>query len=279
MARLVQPGVEKLLGQPLIIENRPGAGGLLAIDAVAKSPPDGYVIGVGGTAALGSNHGFQAKGTIESRKDVAPVTGLAGSPFMLAAAPSFQGKSVRDIIALAKAPGQQADHRPRRQRHAHASDRRAVQPDGGDQARARPLSRHGAGGDRPDRRPRGVRHHPIRRRRMAAIEAGKIKAVAVTSLKRSAAPARHSNLRRVRRAGLRVQRLVRHRGARRHAGRRDRQAQRRVREGPQRSGDRQAHPRARRRAAADDAGASSACSSRRRPRKWLKVAGSSPQPN
>src|SRR3954470_15371393 len=60
MARIVQPGVEKLLGQPLVIENRPGAGGLIAIDAVAKSAPDGYVIGLGGTAALGSNAAFQA---------------------------------------------------------------------------------------------------------------------------------------------------------------------------------------------------------------------------
>jgi tripartite-type tricarboxylate transporter receptor subunit TctC len=102
MARLVQSGVEKLLGQPLIIENRPGAGGLLAIDAIAKSAPDGYVIGVGGTATIGSHQGFQAKGTIEVRKDVAPVTGLAGSPFILAASPSFQGMTVRDIIASAK---------------------------------------------------------------------------------------------------------------------------------------------------------------------------------
>ncbi len=48
IARLVQPGVEKLLGQPLVIENRPGAGGLIAIDAVAKAAPDGHVIGLGG---------------------------------------------------------------------------------------------------------------------------------------------------------------------------------------------------------------------------------------
>lgn len=105
MARLVQPAVEKLLGQPLVIENRAGASGLIAIDAVAKAPPDGYVIGVGGIAALGSNHAFQAKPVYEPRKDIVPVTGLAGSPFMLAAAPSFQGKSLQDVIALVKAKG------------------------------------------------------------------------------------------------------------------------------------------------------------------------------
>jgi tripartite-type tricarboxylate transporter receptor subunit TctC len=105
IARLVQPHVEKLLGQPVVIENRPGAAGLIAIEAVAKSPPDGHVIGLGGTAALGSNHGFQPKASYEPRKDVVPVTGLAGSPFILAASPSFQGKSLRDVIALAKVQG------------------------------------------------------------------------------------------------------------------------------------------------------------------------------
>src|SRR5512134_917097 len=82
IARVVQPGVESLLGQPLVIENRPGAGGQIAIDAVAKSPPDGYLIGLGGTAALGSTAGFQASAQ-EVRRDLAPVTGLAGSPFIL----------------------------------------------------------------------------------------------------------------------------------------------------------------------------------------------------
>jgi tripartite-type tricarboxylate transporter receptor subunit TctC len=101
MARIVQQGVEKLLGQPLVLENRPGAGGLIAIDAVAKSAPDGHVIGLGGTAALGSSHAFQAKGQ-DVRKDVVPVTGLAGSPFILAAPTSFQGNSARDVIAAAK---------------------------------------------------------------------------------------------------------------------------------------------------------------------------------
>jgi tripartite-type tricarboxylate transporter receptor subunit TctC len=105
MARIVQPGVEKLLGQPLVLENRAGAAGLIAAEAVAKAAPDGYVIGLGGTAALGSTVGFQASMSAEPRKDLAPVTGLAGSPFILAATPSFPAKSVQEIIALAKARG------------------------------------------------------------------------------------------------------------------------------------------------------------------------------
>jgi tripartite-type tricarboxylate transporter receptor subunit TctC len=102
MARIVQPGLEKLLGQSVVVDNRPGAGGMLAIDMVAKSPPDGYVIGLGGAGALGTNLGLQEKMSYDPIKDIAPVTALAGSPFILAASPSLKGKSLREIIALAK---------------------------------------------------------------------------------------------------------------------------------------------------------------------------------
>src|SRR6266571_3873327 len=61
MARIVQPGVEKLIGQPIVIENRAGAGGMIAIEAIAKAQPDGYVIGLGGAGALGTNLGLQEK--------------------------------------------------------------------------------------------------------------------------------------------------------------------------------------------------------------------------
>jgi tripartite-type tricarboxylate transporter receptor subunit TctC len=183
MARLVQPVVEKLLGQTLIIENRPGAGGLLAIDAVAKSPPDGYVIGVGGTAALGSHHGFQAKGTMDVRKDVAPVTGLAGSPFILAASPAFQGKTVRDIIALAKAQkltiGHGGNgtlmHLTAELFNQMAGTQLALVPYRGMAPVVTDLiGSHVAF---------GISDPPSA---VAAVEAGKIRAVAVTSLKRSA---------------------------------------------------------------------------------------------
>ncbi len=105
MARIVQPGLERLLGQPIVIENRAGAGGMLAIDVVAKAAPDGYVIGLGGAGALGTNLALQEKMPYDPRKDVAPVSGLAGSPFILAAAPSFPGTSLREVIARAKASG------------------------------------------------------------------------------------------------------------------------------------------------------------------------------
>jgi len=90
MARIVQLGVERLLGQSIVIENRAGAGGMIAIDMIAKAPPDGYTIGLGGAGALGTNLGLQEKMSYDPQKDVVPVTGLAASPFILAATPSFQ---------------------------------------------------------------------------------------------------------------------------------------------------------------------------------------------
>lgn len=105
MARIMQPGLEKELGQPVVVENRPGAGGMIAIDMIAKAEPDGYLIGLGGAGALGTNLGFQTM-PYDPRKDVTPITGVASSPFILAGSASLRGKSLRDIIAMAKQSGQ-----------------------------------------------------------------------------------------------------------------------------------------------------------------------------
>jgi tripartite-type tricarboxylate transporter receptor subunit TctC len=108
IARIVQPHVERELGQTLVIENRPGAGGAIAIGMVAKSPPDGYLIGLGGAAGLGISLGVQENVAYDARKDLAPVTGLASVPFILAASNSLRGKTLRDIIAMAKQPNKLA---------------------------------------------------------------------------------------------------------------------------------------------------------------------------
>jgi tripartite-type tricarboxylate transporter receptor subunit TctC len=105
MARIVQPGLERLLGQTIVIENRAGAGGMIAIDVVAKAAPDGYVLGLGGAGALGTNLALGEKMSYDPRKDVAPITGLAGSPFILAASPAFQGTSLREVLAQARGAG------------------------------------------------------------------------------------------------------------------------------------------------------------------------------
>jgi tripartite-type tricarboxylate transporter receptor subunit TctC len=102
IGRIIQPGLEKRLGQPIVVENRPGAGGMIAIDAVSKAAPDGYTIGLGGAGALGGNVALGEKMPYDPRKDVAAVTVLSASPFILAASPSLAGSSLADVIARAK---------------------------------------------------------------------------------------------------------------------------------------------------------------------------------
>ena len=107
VARIVQSGLEKELGQSVVIENRPGAGGSIALERIAKSDPDGYTIGLGGAGSLVANLSGQAL-PYDPRKDLIPVTGLASSPFILVAANSYRGRSLHDFVATAKQPGQTA---------------------------------------------------------------------------------------------------------------------------------------------------------------------------
>src|SRR3954452_4593427 len=108
IARIVQPNVEKQLRQTLVIENRPGAGSAIAIGMDAKAPPDGYLIGLGAAAGLGVRAGVQDNVSYDPRKDLAPVTLLASVPFSLAASNSLRGKTLADIIAMARQPNKLA---------------------------------------------------------------------------------------------------------------------------------------------------------------------------
>ncbi len=102
MARALQPWLEKSLGQPIVIENRGGAGGAIGVDAVVKSAPDGYVVGIAGLGALAVDVILNDKLPYDPFRDVAPISGLIQSPFILAAPLSFPGNSIADVIALAK---------------------------------------------------------------------------------------------------------------------------------------------------------------------------------
>jgi tripartite-type tricarboxylate transporter receptor subunit TctC len=105
-ARSIQPYMEKKFGQPVIIENRSGAGGVVAVDAVAKATPDGYTIGLGAAGALSVNVSFNEKMPYDPLKDLAPVSLLAEIPFILIAPANSEARSVADVIAAAKAkPG------------------------------------------------------------------------------------------------------------------------------------------------------------------------------
>jgi tripartite-type tricarboxylate transporter receptor subunit TctC len=102
IARAMQPHLERQLGQPIVIDNRPGAGGVIGLDAVAKAPPDGYVIGIGAAGALVINVSLKEKMPFDPVNDLVPLSGLAATPFLLAAPLSFAPTSLREVIALAR---------------------------------------------------------------------------------------------------------------------------------------------------------------------------------
>ena len=103
VARAIQPYLENRLGQPVVIDNRPGAGGMIGVDAVAKAAPDGYVIGVGPMGALSVNMSLQEKMPYDTLKDLVPVSMLTTTPFVMAAPLTSKVNSVGEVIALARA--------------------------------------------------------------------------------------------------------------------------------------------------------------------------------
>ena len=102
VARLIQPHLEARLGQPVVIDNRPGAGGTIGVDAVAKAAPDGHVLAVGPMGALTVNMSLQDKMPYDTLKDLAPISLLTSTPFVMAAPLSFAASHVGEVIALAK---------------------------------------------------------------------------------------------------------------------------------------------------------------------------------
>jgi tripartite-type tricarboxylate transporter receptor subunit TctC len=107
VARAMQPSLEKRLGQPVVIENRGGAGGNLGTDAVAKAAPDGYTIGFSAAGALAVNASLMEKMPFNVQKDLIPITLVGTSPFLLVASPKFDAKSLSEVLEAAKArPGQ-----------------------------------------------------------------------------------------------------------------------------------------------------------------------------
>jgi tripartite-type tricarboxylate transporter receptor subunit TctC len=105
-ARAMQPQLEKLFGQTVVIENRAGAGAVIGLDAIAKAAPDGYTFGIGPAGAMSVNPAMQVKMPFDVRKDLTAISGLAQTPFILAAAANFPAATLQDLIAKARAaPG------------------------------------------------------------------------------------------------------------------------------------------------------------------------------
>jgi tripartite-type tricarboxylate transporter receptor subunit TctC len=106
VARLIADHLQKSLGQPFVIENKPGASGNTGTDAVAKAAPDGYTIGVSIGGPLAINTLLFSKLPYDPKTDIAPITQLVTQPSALAVNSSVKVNSVAELVALLKSePG------------------------------------------------------------------------------------------------------------------------------------------------------------------------------
>ena len=102
VARTVAEKMGKTLGQQIVVENRGGAGGTIAVRQVAKSAPDGYTLGLGTPGTLAVAPSMYADLGYDPRADLAPIGFIGATPFALIAHPSVPVQSVQELIALAR---------------------------------------------------------------------------------------------------------------------------------------------------------------------------------
>jgi tripartite-type tricarboxylate transporter receptor subunit TctC len=107
IARIVSPKLHEVMGQPVIVENRAGAGGMIGMDAAAKASPDGYTFVIAGVGQLAMSPPLYAKPPFDPLKDFAAVSLLATGPLVIAVHPGVPARSVKQLVDLAKKkPGQ-----------------------------------------------------------------------------------------------------------------------------------------------------------------------------
>jgi tripartite-type tricarboxylate transporter receptor subunit TctC len=106
VGRVIADKMSELLGEKIIVDNRPGAGGTVGTKAVAKSDPDGYTILLGYTGTLAIGPALYQNAGYDPRRDFAPIGMIGNAPNSLVVHPSFPATSVAELIAYAKAnPG------------------------------------------------------------------------------------------------------------------------------------------------------------------------------
>jgi tripartite-type tricarboxylate transporter receptor subunit TctC len=103
VARLISEKLSPSLGQQIVVDNRGGAGGRIAAELVARSPKDGYTLMLGSAATLITGPALDVDRKYDPVKDFAPISLTGTTAYMLVVHPSLPAKSVRDLIALARA--------------------------------------------------------------------------------------------------------------------------------------------------------------------------------
>jgi tripartite-type tricarboxylate transporter receptor subunit TctC len=102
---MVAQTLSERLGQPVVVENRPGAGGNIGLEAAANAPPDGYTL-LFATSANALSVAFYDKANVNFARDITPVTSLVRGPLIMEVNPSLPAKTIPEFIAFAKAnPG------------------------------------------------------------------------------------------------------------------------------------------------------------------------------
>ena len=102
VVRMIVPRLNDKLGQQMVVDNRPGAGGNIGLTIVAKAPADGYTLGVGAAGALAANVSLYPQMPFDPVKDLKPVSMLAAIPFVLVGHPSLKARTLKDLVAQAK---------------------------------------------------------------------------------------------------------------------------------------------------------------------------------
>ena len=106
MGRTIAPKLSEALGQPVIVENRSGAGGAIGLESVAKSGKDGYTLVIGALGPVAVNPSLYARKPFDPVKDFAPITTLATGPMIVVVHPNVPARNIRELVAVAKArPG------------------------------------------------------------------------------------------------------------------------------------------------------------------------------
>ncbi|MBC7436279.1 MAG: tripartite tricarboxylate transporter substrate binding protein [Bdellovibrionales bacterium] len=101
--RMLVPRLTEKLGQQIVVDNRPGAGGNIGLAIVAKAPADGYTIGVGAAGGLSANVSLYPNMPFDPARDFKPVTMVAAIPFVIVGHPTLAARNQRELLALAKA--------------------------------------------------------------------------------------------------------------------------------------------------------------------------------
>ena len=107
LARMLAAKLSESFGRPFIVEDVPGAGGVVAAEQVARAPADGHVLMLGSSSALAINIALNPKVTYHPLRDFTPITALAAVPSVLIAHPSVPAASLQEFVALARSkPGE-----------------------------------------------------------------------------------------------------------------------------------------------------------------------------